>query len=115
MVTSLGTMKVSRKKLWNTTITEAKAEAHEDHKEEINLVNSYRHYKNRNANIPRYTFNIIRVTSIPSRIDYILKSEQITNKAEQLDVKFCLRADFNPDNDYLELSIYKGNARQSRS
>ena len=78
--------------------------------EKINLFDPYRHNKNKYGISAEYIFDPKRLTSNPSRIDYILVSKKIINRAEQLGP----RANINSDHDYLELNIYTHKSRSDR-
>ena len=79
------------------------------------LVDTYRHGKNPDQNNARFIFNPRKMTSNPSRNDYLLVSENLVGKAAALKFKIGPKIGINSDNDYLILNLYLNKLRKSRT
>ena len=66
------------------------------------------HSKNKDFDKPEFTFCPRRVTSNPSRIKYILVSDNLVNKASNIKVEIRPHTDINSDHDYMQFDMYFG-------
>ena len=78
------------------------------------LSNTYRCKKNNDNDKAGFTFNPRRITSNPSRIDYILIKSRLINGAFGLSFDIGPRSDINLDQEYLSLNLYFSKKRKLR-
>ena len=78
------------------------------------LSDIYRCKKNNDNDKGGFTFNPRRITSNPSRINYILITSRLINEASVLSFDILPRSDINLDHEYLSLNLYFSKKRKLR-